>query len=475
MSSVFASVWSFILTLVRSLLALFSFRRRTDIRTSNDTLARAHSRLRPIILTPRSIPLSHPQRVQGTRFPSATSTLFHGHPDIATASSQASAPQRTSSKLDALDPELGLPVTACDLPGPPAASAASFREGTPDTSHTGSSSCVAPLTPPDRCHLAPLPSTTDCPYAEPWPADVPIDRGKPKLPGSPLRLSTNTNTAFPVPMVARIGSPPPGRWSPVQIWTSTPSKNDDPAVPDQAHTSLEVHKDSSALANISHALISRSQSSIKPYDDASLSPVSLDASPLVDFANGPGPTHEHRRAQAYVPRTKDNPYPRFHHPDAYACAWRRHGARLPGKTSRAHGYARSLSHVDLAALEWYNADAYALSPVAALSPPLGEDEDEEELPLDRVRERLARQSLALGFLSTAMISPRTARRMSEGCLLALSESTPTRVGVNTRSGRHAISLALEGDGREVKDWLEALSLRFSSEPKDTVQGGKRQY
>lgn len=53
--------------------------------------------------------------------------------------------------------------------------------------------------------------------------------------------------------------------------------------------------------------------------------------------------------------------------------------------------------------------------------------------------------------------------MSEGCLLAISESTPTRVGFGARAGRHVLSLALDGDGYTPKDWLEVLSLRFFSE------------
>ncbi|KAF8554405.1 hypothetical protein OG21DRAFT_1484700 [Imleria badia] len=453
------TVWSFILTLVRSLLALFSFRRRasdlpTVIRTPADALARAHSRLRPIHLTPRSLALA-PARAQSTRTSSATSTLFPG-PSVPTG-----GPQRTSPKLDSLDAELGLP---CDLP---ATSATSSRDGTLDTSHTGS--YVPPLTPPDRCYLAPLPSVTDCPYSEPWPTNIPLDRGKPRLPASPLKLSTNIDSAFPEPMLGPIGSPPPGRWNPVEIWTSTPCKNDSP-VPDLA-LSFDYPKDpSSAMGNISHALVSRSQSSIQPYNDTSISSLSSDASPFADYSNG----GTRPRAHAHVPRSsKLQPYPRFHHPDAYVYAWRRHGARLPGKHNRPHAYGRSQSYMDLAAREWYDADAYASSPIPALSPPLGEsateDDDDEEMPLGRLRERLARRSAAvgLGLPKSAAISPRT-RRMSEGCLLAISES-PTRIGVGVRPGRHVRSMAYDGDGYTAKDWLEALSLRFSSEDKDALE------
>ena len=59
--------------------------------------------------------------------------------------------------------------------------------------------------------------------------------------------------------------------------------------------------------------------------------------------------------------------------------------------------------------------------------------------------------------------------MSEGCLLAISASTstPTRVGVGVRS----VSMAIDDDGYGPKDWLEALSLRFSSEQKDALESG----
>ncbi|KAH0833324.1 hypothetical protein J3R83DRAFT_12390 [Lanmaoa asiatica] len=505
----FDNVWSFILTLVRSLLALFSFRRRssdplslpTVNRTPKDALARAHSRLRPILLTPRSITRSPAYYTQRTRSRSVTSTLFPGHSENATPAGsvpQPSGPQRTSPKLDLNDPDLALSATASiagDHPGPPSTSATSSRGGTPDTSlptiHTASLS-VLPLTPPDRCYLAPIPSVTDCPYTESWPTNATLDRGKPRLPGSPLKVSINTEPAFAESMVGPMASPLPGRWSPpVQIWTSTPCKNDN-LVPDLAlspfdHRTPSIVDPSSALANISHALISRSQSSIQPYDDASNSSAFSDVSPSVNYLPVAGTFQQPERhpTHAQLPRPKNQPYPQFHYPDAYACAWRRHGARLPGKPNRAmrtHAYAHSHSHMDLPVSEWYDADAYAPSPVSALSPPLcesaTEDEDEDEMPLGRLRERLARRSAAVGAtiglgvpvgadirMAAAFKSPRT-RRMSEGCLLAISELTPTRVGVGARSGRNVLSMALDGDGYSPKDWLDALSLRFSSEQKD---------
>ena len=498
----FDNVWSFILTLVRSLLALFSFRRRSSdpfilpsvSRAPKEALARAHSRLRPILLTPRSITLSpahNAQRAQSTRTRSATSTLFPGHNENETASAtvpEASGPQRTSPKLDPHDTELGLSVSA-SIAGPPGAT--SCPEGTPSTSshttHTGSLS-VLPLTPPDRCYLAPMPSATDCPYTEPWPTNV---TSKPRLPGSPLKMSIDTDPAFS----ESIGSPSPGHWSPVQIWTSTPCKNDD-LVPDPALSMFDHHTrstidHSSALANISHALVSRSRSSIHPYDDASNSSTSSDASMFVNHSNGipralqeADPTRERYRTQAQVARFKNQPYPQFHHPNAYA--WRRHGTRVPGKLNRAtrtHAYARSDSHMNLPASEWYDADAYVPSPISALSPPQGDsapddDTDDDEVPLSHLRDRLAHRSGAVGAtiglgvavnagVRNAAMSPRT-RRMSEGCLLAISEWTPTRVGVSARSGRTVLSLALDRDGYSSKDWFEALSLRFSSEQKEAL-------
>ena len=463
----FGSVWSLILTLVRSLLALFSFRRRaadtfslpTVNRTHKDALARAHPRLRPILLTPRAL---DPQRAHSIRTRSATSTLC---PDPA----QPTGPQRTSPKLDPNDAELALSAA------PPAAPA--FREGTPDTS-LGTSVYVSPLTPPDRCYLAPLPSATDCPYTEPWPANVALDRAKHRLSASPLRESTNMDPALPEPMVGPIGSPPPGHWSPVQIWTNSPCK-DDGLVPDPALSPFHLHKEPSpALVNISNALISRSRSSFQPYDDTSHSSTSSDASPFVNRSDGTlkrlGATRERRRAPARVA-----PYPQFHHRDAYAYAWRRHGARLPGKPNHTHA-PRPRSYVDLPASEWYDADAYAPSPISALSPPgcetTTDSDSEDEVPLGRLRERLARRNAAAGAsvdlgasfgAKAAVMSPRT-RRMSEGCLLAIAESTPTRIGVGARSGRHVLSLALDGGAYSSKDWLEALSLRFSSEQRDAL-------
>lgn len=497
----FDNVWSFILTLVRSLLALFSFRRHASdpftlpsvSRTPKDALTRAHSNLRPILLTPRSItrsPAYYTQRALSARTRSATSTLLPGPNETASASvPQANDPQRTSPKLDPNDAELGLSATASsagDHTGPPSMSATSLRGGTPDsslpTTHTASL-LVLPLTPPDRCYLAPIPSATDCPYAEPWPTSAALDRGKPRLPGSPLKVSINTDPAFPEPMVGPMDSPP-GPWSPTQIWTSTPFKGDNP-VPEPALSPFDQHMrsimDSSALADISHALISRSQSSVQPYD-ASNSSTSSDASrsvntsPVAETLQRPDLT-----THARIP-PKNQSYPQFRYPDAYACAWRRHGARVPGKPDRT-AYARSHSHMDLRASEWYDPDAYAPSPVSALSPPrcdsATETEDEDEMPLCRLRERLARRSAAVrpnvgldvpvstGTGIRTSVSPRT-RRMSEGCLLAISESTPTRIGVGTRAGRRALSLALNGGGYNSKDWLEALSLYFSSDQKDAV-------
>ncbi|KAI9566796.1 hypothetical protein HD554DRAFT_2173973 [Boletus coccyginus] len=458
------SVWSLILTLVRSLLALFSFRRRasdtftlpTVHRTPKDALARAHPRLRPILLTPRAL-APDPHRTR-----SATSTLC-----------PIQAQPRTSPKLGPTDAELGLSAAV-----PPAASAC--REGTPDTS-LGTSVYVSPLTPPDRCYLAPLPSATDCPYTKPWPANVALDRSK-RFSGSPLRESTNMDSALPEPMLAPMGPPPPGH-CPVQIWSSTPC-NDDGLVPDPVLSPFHLHKDPSpALVNISNALISRSQSSFQPYDDTSHSFTSSDASPFVNRPDGTlqrlGATRERRRAPARVARSKNHPYPQFHHPDAYAYAWRRHGARLPGKPNRTHA-PRSHSYVDPPASEWYDADAYAPSPVSALSPPgcgtATDSDSEDEMPLGRLRERLARRNAAVGAsvelgvpfdANATVMSPRT-RRMSEGCLLAIAESTPTRIGVGARSGRHVLSLALDGGAYSSKDWLEALSLRFSSEQRGAL-------
>ncbi|KAF8135072.1 hypothetical protein EV363DRAFT_1447854 [Boletus edulis] len=457
----FGNVWSCILTLVRSLLALFALRRRTSDpfslptanRTPNDALTRASSHLRPILLTPRSISLSR------ARTRSATSTILPAHSENPVTS--ASAPQRASPKLDPHDAELGLIiVTPSDFPGLPAASATSFREGTPDTSHTGSS--YVPLTPPDRCYLAPLPPAIGSPYTEPWPTSGPLEHGKPRLPGSPLKVSTNTDAAFPEPKVAPIGSPPPGRWSPLQIWTSTPCKTDSPVLADPILAS--PFDPSPVLTTVSQALISRSQSSIQPYDDAANSSVSSVPSPLADDAHRQC-QYQHYRTRALVPR--------FHQPDAYACMWRRHGARLPGKPDRTHAFARSQSHADVGAAAWYDADAYVLSPVTALSPPLSEDED--DMPLGRLKERLAHKgegasvglALSLSGGIGARVSPRT-RRMSEGCLLAMSESTPTRVGVGARSGRQVLSVGLDSSGDGVRDWLDALSLWFNPEQKDAV-------
>lgn len=471
----FGNVWSFILTLVRSLLALFFFRRRASDpltlpgvnRTPKEAFARAHSRLRPILLTPRSIALSpaiYAQRAQSTRTRSATSTLV---PDASGSAPPASAPQRTSPKLDPQDPELGFSITV-SVPG---SSAASLPGGTPDTSsqttNTGSLS-VLPLTPPDRCYLTPS-SPTDCPYLEPWPINA---GGKLRLPGSPLKMSINVDPAFAGTMVVPIGSPPPGRWSPVQVWTSTPYKNDN-IVPEPVLSPFDHHTGStldpsSALANISHALISRSRSSIHPYDDASNSSTSSDASLFVNFPNGPIPAtlqqadsiRERCRTQVQMARSKNQLYPQFHHPNAYACAWRRHGARVPGKPNHATRTHASYSHMDLPSSRWYDEDAYAPSPIPVLSPPLGDSatEDEDEVPLSRLRARLVRRSVA--------VSPRT-RRKSEGCLLGISES-PTRIGVGARSGTNMLSLAFDGDNSP-KDWLEALSLRFPSEQKEAMR------
>lgn len=216
--------------------------------------------------------------------------------------------------------------------------------------------------------------------------------------------------------------------------------------------------------------------------------MSVNYSPVAETLQRPEPTRECYRTHAEGLQPRNLPYPKFHYPDAYACAWRRHGARLPGKPARTghtHAYARSHSHMDLpVSKEWYDNDAYIHSPVSALSPPLcesaTEDEDEEDMPLGRLKARLARRSAAVGATlglcvpigtgmarKAAALSPRT-RRMSEGCLLAISESTPTRIGVGARAGRHVLSLALDGDGCNPKDWLEVLSLRFSSEEEDAL-------
>ncbi|KAG8212992.1 hypothetical protein J3R82DRAFT_11378 [Butyriboletus roseoflavus] len=414
---------------------------------------RSPARPRTTYNVPRALALARPLR------PSSRGTTQQRPLSIP----QANDPRRTSPKLDLNDPELGLSATtsiAGDQAGPP------------------TSLFVLPLTPPDRCYLAPIPTVTDCPYGEPWPTNIALD-GKLRLPGSPLKVSINTDPAFPASMVGPMDYLPPGPWSPTQIWTSTPCKNDI-SVPIPVLSPYDHHTrstmNSSALANISHALISRSRSSVQPYD-ASNSSTSSDASPSINTSlvvgtlQRPDPAHECDPTHAQVPPT-NQPHPQFHYPDAYACAWRRHGARVPGKPGRT-AYTRSHSHMDLPASEWYDADAYAPSPVSVLSPPrcesATETEDEDEIPLYRLRERLARRSAAVGagMGNRTAVSPRT-RRMSEGCILAISESTPTRIGVSTRAGRKVLSLALNGGGYSSKDWLEALSLYFSSERKDPL-------
>ena len=90
-----------------------------------------------------------------------------------------------------------------------------------------------------------------------------------------------------------------------------------------------------------------------------------------------------------------------------------------------------------------------------LSPPLGEsvteDEDEDEMPLGHLRERLARRTnatspnISLGLPGTGtdthkatILSPQTRRHMSKGCLLVVSKSTPMCVGVESARAFHGI-------------------------------------
>ena len=153
---------------------------------------------------------------------------------------------------------------------------------------------------------------------------------------------------LPEPMVGPIGSPPPGRWNPVQIWTSTPFKNNSP-VSDLA--SFDHPKDPAAavaLAHISHTLITWSQSSVQPYDDVYNSSLSFDTSPFADYAN----RGTHHCTHAHVPRSKLQPCPRFHHPNAYTYTWCRCNPRLPSKPERTHTYNHSQSFMDLPMCKW---------------------------------------------------------------------------------------------------------------------------
>ncbi|KAG9315346.1 hypothetical protein JVU11DRAFT_4490 [Chiua virens] len=410
----FGNVWSFMLTLVRSLLALFSFRRR-----SSDP---------PILLTPRAVALSpgrRSQRAPSTRTPSATSTLFLGHDQHARASgsvplTSGSAPQRTSPKLDPHDPELGLSSntpTASDHTGPSIANATSFGEGTTDASS---------LTTPIGCYLAPMPSATDCPYVDP----LAVDRGKLRLPGSPLKVSINADPAYAETMIRPIGSPPPRHWSPAQIWTSTPFKTG-------RHGAR-----SGPPRNTLEPTTTPPTIQVRPLPGT--------RSPTRSTPTIPTRPHTSRTSRTSPILTPNSP------PPIPICA---HGAATLVSPAKPHTYPRSRSHTDLGAREhgWYDADAYLPSPNPALSPPLASPSDsgDDDEPLGWLKARLIHRrtavsaSIGYGLPYADVESPRTRRRRSEGCLLAMLASSPTPIGLGA---------CAQLDADYTKDWLEALSL-----------------
>ncbi|KIJ62823.1 hypothetical protein HYDPIDRAFT_29972 [Hydnomerulius pinastri MD-312] len=236
------------------------------------------------------------------------------------------------------------------------------RAQTPDTPspvHHGSMPplFLVPLAPPDRCYLAPVSSPKDYPYSEPWPSDD--DHGKPRKPASsPLKMSFGSEAAFPEHMVHAWESS--GESNAVQIWTSTPHKSN--AMPGAfpgpfgndlfAELSLEdtpygPARNSYYVSFFDDASSTSSASNLFDFSACAESPTTMDNAENTEpeasktLSKHPGTGATQHKIQPPVPEV---------------FIWRRHGARVPGK-SRSHS------------TEWYNASAFVSSPVPTLSPP----------------------------------------------------------------------------------------------------------
>jgi hypothetical protein len=364
------TVWSSVLRLVHSFVGLFSSNNRSPEATC--TLPKTHPckaellvpqtylNLRSSIVTQRNFTVFTSFSPYG---PGRQSTPASGHNDVPTNPLtpilQDVILRRTSSRdgLDCTDDaELGLstaitPITAdiCDQPQVSAALAMRPGAATPDTPspiHDSSMSLffMMPLTPPDRCYFPGLSSANDYLYREPWPINTTIDRNKPrKLPSSPLKTSFGNDPPFPGSMAGTWDSP--GRWDPVEIWTSTPRKKS------------PVHE--MCLGPFGAPIFGTVQSSLVDTPslatDISVHPSGLDPDdPTHTAPNGPAPANENHNRGQDATQQADTSRPGV-------CTLHPHETRLPDK----HDGSQPCSH----STEWYDAPAYVSSPVAMLSPP----------------------------------------------------------------------------------------------------------
>ncbi|KAF8840172.1 hypothetical protein BDN67DRAFT_968870 [Paxillus ammoniavirescens] len=362
------TVWSFVLRLVHSFAGLFSSNNRSPEATC--TLPKTHpckaellvpqASLRSSIVTPRNFAVFTSFSPYG---PGRQSTPASGHNDVPTNPLtpifQDVLLRQTSSRdgLDCTDDaELGLstaitPITAdtCDQPQISAALAMRLGTATPDTPSPihdclMSPFSMMPLTPPDRCYFPGLSSANDYLYREPWPINTNIDRNKPrKLPSSPLKTSFGSDLPSSGSMARAWDSP--GRWAPVQIWTSTPRKKS------------PVHE--MCLGPFGAPMFGTVQSSLvdTPFlaADISVHPSGLDPDdPTHTAPNIPAPANENHSHGQDATQQADMSR-------SGVCTLRPHETRLPDK----HDGSQSCSH----STEWYDASAYVSSPVAMLSPP----------------------------------------------------------------------------------------------------------
>ncbi|KIK93477.1 hypothetical protein PAXRUDRAFT_34047 [Paxillus rubicundulus Ve08.2h10] len=388
------TVWSSILRLVRSFIGLFSSNDRSPEATC--TLPKTHPRKAELLVPQASLDLRSSIVTQRnlTVFTSFSpyggpGRKASGHNDVPTNPLtpvfQHSILRRALSgvPIDGNDDaELGLstaitPITAhiCDQPQVSAALAMRPRAMSPDTPSpiydcSMSPLFMMPLTPPDRCYFPGLSSANDYLYREPWPINNTTDRNKPrKLPSSPLKASFGNDSPFPESMIRTWDSP--GRWAPVQIWTSTPRKMS------PMHETGLGSFDAPMFGTVQSLLADTPSRGTAPrpcivpiYDDAS---TTSSACSLLDISVHPygpdadDPTHTALNTPVLVnenqshgqgatqPETKaGTSFPRV-------STWDRHAARVTDKPDGSQSPFHST--------EWYEASAYVSSPIAMLSPP----------------------------------------------------------------------------------------------------------
>ncbi|KAH7884743.1 hypothetical protein F5I97DRAFT_1497258 [Phlebopus sp. FC_14] len=376
----FVAIWSLILRLVRSFACLFTRKHYpTDLctlpvvreRNAASVLSQPPINFRPIVLSQRELVYTSFRAHDCPKKKIATNTTLSPPSDVVDAelSTLYDADIPRISTMDSNVAELGCSVTikplvtTIELFSPSRGSLpitkqtrAPWTLASPSPVHQvpmSSPLFEVPLTPPDRCYLAPVPPLQEL-YYESWP--TPADRFVPrKPPSSPLKTSFGSEAVFPEPIICSWDPSCPT--SPVKIWTSIPNKDTgSPALcGDDVPLSPAGCRATDVVVGATH------NSCITSFFDHASSVSS--ESGLFDFSvcarihDPEDVNHNESSSRGPDKNLSRHALPRTTTPTiSELLIWRRYGSRLPGKN-------RSRS------TEWYNASAYVASPVGLLSPP----------------------------------------------------------------------------------------------------------